>query len=362
MSRPRYDGIQQLRAIAVLLVVLCHLEMTLARPQYLGFEVADGWLTAGAIGVDLFFVVSGFIMFHTTDGLRAGPGRAGRFMLNRAIRILPFMWCCVLMYLVIALVLHGQGVPLWPYLRSLLLIPVGELAPWEVWSLRHEMLFYAVVACSLGGLGGRMLLGMFILGAIPSGWWIDRGPQGVLEQWVAALWSPRANLAFGAGLLVGLLHRRRSMELRPWQRTAVQAVLVGAAPLLLGFGMAMPATVVGELPPAVAASDLQRAGFLLPVLAGIVYCGALIAPVRAAPTRVVVALGDASYSIYLTHVVFITAVAKLAGVTGLESWPWLIIAIATPFALAGGWLVHRWVERPMLAALRARWLARPAGR
>lgn len=362
MSRDRFDGIQQLRAIAVLLVVLCHMEMTLARPQYVGFDVAGGWLTAGAIGVDLFFVVSGFIMFHTTDGLTAGPGRAARFMANRAIRILPFMWCCVLMYLAIALALHGRGVDLWPYLRSMLLYPVGELAPWEVWSLRHEMLFYAVVACALWGRSGRIILGVFIVGAVPSGWWIDRGPKGPVEPWLAVLWSPRANLAFGAGLLVGWLHRGWPVPLQVRQAPWAPGVLLCSAPLLLALGEAMPATVVGERLPVGLPSDLQRAILLVPVLGAMVYCGALIEPARGWHGRLVVGVGDASYSIYLTHIVFITAMAKLVAAGGLRLSPWVTVLVAVPLALAAGWLVHRWVERPLLRHLRARWLAKPSTR
>lgn len=80
----------------MLLVVLDHVEGMLAMPKYFGTHVAGGLLSAGTVGVDLFFVVSGFIIFYVTEGLNRDKVSAKSFALRRFCRIVPFLWLCVL--------------------------------------------------------------------------------------------------------------------------------------------------------------------------------------------------------------------------------------------------------------------------
>ena len=79
-SRPEIVSIQMLRGIAATMVVFVHLDVQLRRLQ-LG-SIDSGWLTSG---VDIFFVISGFIMWVTT--VRRPQTTAAGFMRNRIIRI-----------------------------------------------------------------------------------------------------------------------------------------------------------------------------------------------------------------------------------------------------------------------------------
>lgn len=81
-------GIQMLRAIAALAVVVHH---TLEESGGAIGKFSPDWLTtSGASGVDIFFVISGFIMFHVTFRDRRGPPTPGTFLFRRATRIYPF--------------------------------------------------------------------------------------------------------------------------------------------------------------------------------------------------------------------------------------------------------------------------------
>ncbi|RLM48911.1 acyltransferase, partial [Halobellus sp. Atlit-31R] len=86
-TRPKFAWIHALRGIAVLLVVLTH-----ARYFFLDtptWQLAEQWLRPGAMGVDLFFVISGFIMVYTTRHAAGTRGEAVDFLVRRFARILP---------------------------------------------------------------------------------------------------------------------------------------------------------------------------------------------------------------------------------------------------------------------------------
>src|SRR5690349_10997415 len=90
------NNVQALRALAAMLVVLGHLQ-----PLFETVHPALAWVGLGRCGVDLFFVISGFIMVHTT---RAGDTSPGAFAIRRLVRILPLYWAVTLAVFAVALV------------------------------------------------------------------------------------------------------------------------------------------------------------------------------------------------------------------------------------------------------------------
>jgi peptidoglycan/LPS O-acetylase OafA/YrhL len=144
------EGIQILRAIAALIVVLHHsLEESMAAVA--PFKSPDWLTTFGASGVDIFFVISGFIMFcvsFPTDQDAASPIS---FLVKRVTRIYPFYWFCV------ALVLGFWSIGLFHSLqldtdvliRSIFLFPSEHLIINVSWTLVYEMYFYLIFAATL---------------------------------------------------------------------------------------------------------------------------------------------------------------------------------------------------------------------
>ena len=163
----KLKSIQVLRGLAALLVVAYHVrafEKTLISENG-SSEAAwiSGLLTNGYAGVDLFFVISGFIMVYITYDLNRDLRSAADFIFARATRIFPVWWFFALVALItltlsntvlpggkgIAAVAHGQ--PFIPYLlKSLALIPQSAFPILNVgWTLIHEMYFYIVFALIL---------------------------------------------------------------------------------------------------------------------------------------------------------------------------------------------------------------------
>jgi peptidoglycan/LPS O-acetylase OafA/YrhL len=352
-------SVQLLRAVAALGVAIWHLPWV-AR-AFPGYALAPPrWLACGYAGVDLFFVISGFIISYVAaGGIRAGPFAARRFL-----RIVPFYVLFTSLALA-AVVLNpawdGNG-NLEPghVLRSLLVFPMREPPYLGVgWSLEHELVFYCLAGALLAvGALARLpaLLGvMFCVGIALHGFGAVRG----IRIWDFHLFS-----LYHFEFLVGVLVYR-------WRERLAQ--LGWAAPLLVGvlaFGATSQWLGVrfesGEPP-------IQVLGWtgLVRVLgygsaSGLLLVGALNSEpaLRRHPRAVApwVWVGEASFVLYLSHFFVYSILAKL--LTGIAP-PEGIVVIALPFALLTSvgfsLVVHLGVERPFLAWVRRRRSDAPSG-
>jgi exopolysaccharide production protein ExoZ len=252
-------SIQILRGIAVIGVVALHA---------LGAQ-------AGAAGVDLFFVISGFIIGKVMVG-RAPLS----FLADRFWRIFPFYWACSLPWLGVAWITHqlepGRTI------ASLFLWPVtdhfGEPYLTQAWSLCYEMLFYYSATIALATGKGRWLIATFF--AIFA---LNLIHGSVL----AGLFGYPLILDFLMGLAIG----KMKLDAR------------AGAPAL-GLGILLLVTVPASyfVHHTVGISDLSTLRRVLywGVPSAMVVYGALSLE-RHATFRPLIILGDASYAIYLTH-------------------------------------------------------------
>ena len=129
------------------------------------------------------------------------------------------------------------------------------------------------------------------------------------------------------------------------QRTARRILPeVGAALAAIGVGLLAVQGLTGLR------SDLWRP-LLWGVPAAMIVAGAVaLEPVRAIrPPRALLGLGDASYAIYLCHFITVAVAARLVGGAPV----WLFVSAAVALSLTAGLIVHRWIERPLIAACRA---------
>lgn len=329
--------IQYLRGVAALMVVWHH-----AAGQVPGMSSLVPW-AFGTSGVDLFFVISGFIMVVTTSGTGMGPGE---FWRRRIVRIVPLYWLLTLLMVAVALVAPGlfKTLKVAPatLVQSLLFIPhfsqsfPGIVWPLLVpgWTLNFEMFFYAVFGLALLLPERIRLLPLVTFFVILTAIGLAFGP---FASAAAQTYTHPMLLEFAAGASIAAWWLSGRWRLPP----ATSWLLIGAGAVLLvlrdqePFGMSM-----------------QIMGAVL------VLIGALDARFAAWRSRLLLALGDASYSIYLTHIFTLGALRVLWGKV-VHSEPTIFstaLFMLTSLVLCGvaGWIVYRWVEAPFLRRLNRR--------
>lgn len=326
-------GVQYLRGLAALAVVVDHSAAATASAKYFGEPVLNGLLYRGASGVDLFFLISGFIITVVSlDSDWRPKVKIADFFGRRFKRILPLMWVAIISWAVLRYV--GRGVfPLQPYLLSMVVSPVGNLEPVGIWTLRHEFIFYTVFALTmLGPRWARPLLAVWCLSPfLMMGW---EGPE-LLEKIAYAV-----NVEFGAGVLAGLAWLKRGgqfkISIEPFWLMVLG--LIG----LMFFGQLVNLTF-HELP-----KTLMAAAFCAPILVFGVY----VTCPPGVVSSIGLALGNASYAIYLFHPHAISSVTGILAKATPQAPPGLVIVLVVVIATLAGYLAHLLIEKPILAFLQ----------
>lgn len=149
-------GLDLLRFVAAMLVLLNHFATyATLKPEVVSdlslraYGFLEAFEDVGATGVQIFFVISGFVISRSAGSLTGRSG-AMRFALLRAARILPALWISGVISL-IALLLAGEDfLPLVDrFIRSALLSPIGPYIDGVVWSLVVEAVFYCLIGLSI---------------------------------------------------------------------------------------------------------------------------------------------------------------------------------------------------------------------
>jgi peptidoglycan/LPS O-acetylase OafA/YrhL len=321
-ARQIFWSIQYLRGLAAAAVVVFHATTgSLAPAGVQGFEL-------GAHGVDIFFVISGFIMFAA-----ARNESVVRFWTVRVIRIYPLYWMALFATILFNQLTANYGLSGREVLASILLWPMYSFGhPDEIWpilvpgwTLTYELLFYAIF--SIGLLTRRVV-------AVPVAMLLLLVVAGqLLHPHAASLVVATSPLLteFVIGLLLGVLVHRRALTL---PLLLVVWGLAATAFWYAGFGRALIMTNAG----------------------GIVAAALLAEPlIVRSQSQFLKLLGDASYAIYLVHTIvfgladhFLLDIIERQGV-GVR---WGIVAVTIVLATFAGILVHILIERPMLKRLR----------
>ncbi|QEI07922.1 acyltransferase [Pigmentiphaga aceris] len=327
-------SVQYLRAVAAMMVVVFHLVPQLRRMGYDGYW--PDWLAGG---VDIFFIISGFIMWVTTVDRPMTPWT---FFQRRLVRIAPLYWLLTTVVVIVMLVapklLQTTSFGLTHVLASYAFLPAISPATGWVnpvvnpgWTLNYEMFFYLVfglglllqpsarfitVSLVLGGLVSLQLL------PLPEHFVVDFYTSGLLLEFIFGMALARLYLA-------GRLLPTRSAA---WISMGVGAIAFGTMlavvpewPRVIIFGMPALAIVTGAL-------SLELHGGVR----------------HHAFTHL---LGDASYSIYLTHFMTLSAFGQAWRRLGLGEMTggfWLFCIVATVVSTVIGLLAYRWVEQPLV--------------
>ena len=338
--------IQVLRFVAASMVLIGHAQHQLQEAA--GIDLA-GYRRLGsaafyASGVDVFFVLSGFIMFAISRTDFGRPGAPADFFARRLARIVPPYWFFTTAMIFATLLLPGHvshpQLAADDVLSSYLFIPTrnawGELQPVLMlgWTLNFEMLFYTVFAIGLRWPQARGLAFIvFVVGAL--------GIAGVLIEPQAApfaFWCNPIVFEFLFGMLLAKLHASG------WRCSPVWgAAILAAGIVALYFGSARSG-----------ASALWPPRALWMGLPALLICAAAALTREPASVgrigRALASAGDASYLLYLSHPFTLAAFSLLSRHVGVND-PWLFIGAACLLCVLVSVLMHRLVEKPLVEAL-----------
>lgn len=325
-----FYNIQALRGVAALAVVLAHAGTIFGAPV-LGFGVA---------GVDLFFVISGFIIAHTTFR----PISPAAFLAKRAARVVPLYWLLTLCVAAVAfaapqLLQNTEANPV-DLLQSLFFIPYekasGVVQPmlFVGWTLNYEMFFYGLFGlCLLARDRAAALCASVIVLLATAGLVFD--PTSVLGRFYT---SP-ITLEFALGIGIALARRDGwTMRARP----AAMVLLTGLALLVLGSAFG---------------TDVTRA-WTLGIPSAVIVAAALSLEVsgKKASGTAVQMFGAASYALYLSHPFVLAGVGAVGRRLSVPEPATAIAAVSLASVVAIA--LYLCVERPMTlwlsSALRVR--------
>jgi peptidoglycan/LPS O-acetylase OafA/YrhL len=336
------SNIQVLRAAAALLVVLSHLLVMTNANYETAWDVRFGFF-----GVDIFFVISGFIMFYTNRSMERD---AANFFAGRLLRIVPLYWLATIILVLIFLIgfhpngLHYLDLPI--FVRSMFFVPSEfpdgrrDLVLSLGWTLMYELYFYIIFAStllmrslekSLIAITVVFVAGIFIKAAF--------GPfPYLIEYYLSTIL-----LEFVFGALIAIAYIRWSPGYFNW----LMPLAVGL--VLAGLGLALLASKVTDA--AAGRGGLRFLFFGVP--ASLIVAGSLIFEKSGwiLKNRFALLLGAASYSLYLFHPILLQPTVKSVRLllpVPLSISLYCAIIMAVIIALAGAVVIHLAIEKKIM--------------
>lgn len=334
----RIDNIQGLRGIAVLLVLFSHLFRI--EEKYGGNSILPEFVLGGISGVDLFFVISGFIMVAVTTGKKRGSESALTFIYQRASRIYPLYWVYTTLVLMVFLINRswvngGMEVDL---LSSYLLLPQDSAPLLNVgWTLVHEMYFYIVFFLVLflpeRFVGGYLLI--WAIGILLLNLFFDFS-----SPFLKLVLNPLTYEFIGGGLLA--LFFRGAWG---WMSSKILILTSFFLILLMLLGNEVFTEHYGE----------QPHGWWRLLVFGVPSLAIVFLLVKAGENgfrlpRWLISVGDASYSIYLSHVLVLSVLGRgwYTFATSGVGDNLIVLPVIVISSLIFGFISYHILEKPAL--------------
>lgn len=371
-AAPRIDGLDTLRACAIVLVLMSHYSVVVSHKSTFGFLTDMGWM-----GVDLFFVLSGYLIGNQilSPLARGASFSLKTFFARRLLRTVPNYAVVLALYLLLPSQLGGsQTAPLWRFLTFTQNIGLHFGATFShSWSLCVEEQFYMILPLAALFIAGRRQSLLWAWGAIVAaiaggmvvrGWaWMAHGRNAIgnVDFAVHVYYSsfarfdellPGVAIAmlknFHGGLYGAILRRGNALLLGGLAALATMVYLFLNYYQVDDYGFTFPMMTFGY--------PLLAASFAVLTLAAL-SPDSLLHRVRIPGAE---ALALWSYALYLAHKpIFKLVLAPLARWQVDTDAP-AGIALVMAAGLLGGWLLYRLVETPFMH-VRARWFPVTAG-
>jgi exopolysaccharide production protein ExoZ len=336
-------NIQVLRFVAAFLVVLGHVLTSADRMPLQNGELAltRSFADTFGVGVDIFFIISGFIMFYLCHDKFGRKGESRSFLLRRFIRVVPIYWAFTALMVISILIFADQVTTaiINPehLLASLAFIPWmnpdGIMRPVLKlgWTLNYEIFFYLAFGLVLN-LPRRVALPLLFSAFLAA---VALNALLPSDLWILKFWSDPIILEFllGIGLAAAFL--------RDWRLSFAQAAglialacftLIVLVPIAQLHGVTFRPLVYG--------------------VPSLMICAAFaFGPQMSADRlldRALVLFGTASYCLYLSHPFILNAVERL-GPGWWTDHPRAFVTAACAASIFGSIALYLCLERPLVA-------------
>ena len=333
--------LQWLRAIAAIEVVLCHSDLVTKHFSNSLLSLT-GYPEIGGLGVEIFFVLSGYLMATRIASYRDG----WTFIKARCLRLVPMYWIftsLVLLAIAINPSWRLNGVSTTPsvVIRSYLILPQDGFPVLGVgWSLEHEMIFYALIGLSL-------LI-----------WYPKQQPREAFAWLLALLGWTGAALNIDPGGGSWFTHPLSVLMITfafGWLYRCLELVKFSGGTWKIGMFLLIT-VLVFQFADAPNANKITRAMIAIGLFVAFVELWrSPSGRQEGTAPRVFAAIGDASYSIYLSHWFILSLIGKGLGAVGLAAWAAVPIRLAAiGVCVAIGYTFYLCLERPLDRWVRAR--------
>lgn len=327
-------SLQFLRAVAAISVVYFHVaHHALVLPQF------------GAFGVDIFFVISGYIIASISQK------RQNKFLLQRFLRVAPLYYIFTLIIFVSAAmapqIFKSTEAELTSLIRSLLFIPfensAGYIQPiyFIGWTLNYEMYFYLIAGVALLITPKERFIGTTSVLIIVT---FMFGHSFEPSSLIFRFFTNSLMLEFLLGLFLFLLLSKVNANLN-------KSLLIGLATISFTFLICADYLIYTS---AISFPDYPRF-FLLGVPSFLFVASIIGLENYFERTKLMFATGNASYSLYLIHPLIIEASYLLFRYFNMDMIV-LFIFIAIILSIYGGLLCHRLIELPLNSYLRRKFI------
>lgn len=326
----RLQGLQALRAFAACLVLVGHV---LAEAEYYFGVSLPGDAIPWTRGVDIFFVISGFVITLSAQRLRTQPAE---FLRRRLLRVVPLYYVFTTLMVAVLLLWPGatKDTALDPaqILSSYGFIPYaredGRIAPVLSlgWTLNYEIFFYATFALCMAFARPFLAICLFFVALVMLGALIPQSSVPII------FWSNPIICEFLFGIALAHLWQRNLIKTH-WLK-AVLCLVLGLGLLIGLHSTALPRVITAGLPATL-----------------IVGSGTVLCPRFPVPGQL---MGDASYALYLSHrfVLRAATIGLLPLLPVTATGVWIYVFIVTVTALFAGVLTHLVLERPLISLLK----------
>ncbi len=357
----KLNGLDTLRALAILLVFMYHYQVFVSR------EATFGWFsTIGWIGVDLFFVLSGYLIANQIfSGITRGQTLSLKsFYARRFLRTLPNFYIVLALYFLFPAVMGGNTPPaLWRFLtftQNYQLQPGTAFS--HAWSLCIEEQFYLVlpaivILCVRYGksiwLGWALLIGLILVGIVTrSVLWLQYGLEAG-----DAIKGYHTNIYYSTfcrfdellpGVAIAIL---KNFHHSTWERV----MLKGQALLIAGL---LSCALLAYLLLNFYVIDGYGYGFFMTAFGYslIALCFAILTASALSPHCVLhriripgaAQLAAWSYAIYVSHKAIAVIAQQQLASHGIDAHSGLSLLIVTSACLLGGWLLYKLIETPFM--------------